>query len=49
MKGITAATYVSFVNYIDSTGLARFGLHNGMLFDHTTAYKTSSSPPYLTL
>jgi hypothetical protein len=28
-KGITTATYTSFVNMIDSTQLARFGLHNG--------------------
>lgn len=28
---ITPAKYVSFVNYLDSTQLARFGLHNGSL------------------
>lgn len=28
---ITPATYVSFVNYIDPTELARFGLHNGTI------------------
>lgn len=28
-SGITAATYTSFVNIVDSTQLARFGLHNG--------------------
>ncbi len=29
-KSITPATYVSFVNFIDNTQLARFGLHNGI-------------------
>jgi len=28
-SSITPAKYVSFVNYLDSTQLARFGLHNG--------------------
>ncbi|KAI9441308.1 esterase-like activity of phytase-domain-containing protein [Lactarius indigo] len=28
-SSIVPATYVSFVNYLDSTQLARFGLHNG--------------------
>lgn len=28
-SSITPATYVPFVNYIDETQLARFGLHNG--------------------
>lgn len=28
-SSITPAKYVSFVNYVDSTQLARFGLHNG--------------------
>ncbi|KAF5375785.1 hypothetical protein D9757_008987 [Collybiopsis confluens] len=32
---ITPATYVSFVNYIDDTQLARFGLHNGGTEDST--------------
>jgi len=32
---ITPATYMSFVNYLDSTQLARFGLHNGDPDDHT--------------
>lgn len=31
VKGITAATYVPFVSFLDSAQLARFGLHNGML------------------
>jgi len=31
-KGITAATYVGFVNLIDKTQLARFGLHNGRIY-----------------
>ena len=31
-SSITPAKYVSFVNYLDSTQLARFGLHNGMGF-----------------
>jgi len=31
-SSITPANYVSFVNYLDSTQLARFGLHNGMGF-----------------
>ncbi|KAF8194938.1 esterase-like activity of phytase-domain-containing protein [Pholiota molesta] len=35
VKGITAATYVSFVNFLDSTQLARFGLHNGSPDDET--------------
>jgi hypothetical protein len=26
---ITPATYVSFVNFVETAGLARFGLHNG--------------------
>jgi len=30
-SSITAAEYVSFVNYIDPVQLARFGLHNGKL------------------
>ena len=30
---ITPAKYISFVNYVDSTQLARFGLHNGMYSD----------------
>ena len=29
-SSITPAKYVSFVNYLDSTQLARFGLHNGI-------------------
>jgi len=29
-NSITPAKYVSFVNYVDSTQLARFGLHDGM-------------------
>ncbi|KAG6811377.1 hypothetical protein H0H92_007762 [Tricholoma furcatifolium] len=29
VSGVTPATYVSFVNYLESNGLARFGLHNG--------------------
>ena len=32
-SSITPATYVSFVDYIDDTQLARFGLHNGMFTD----------------
>ena len=28
-SSVTPATYVSFVNYVDDTQLARFGLHNG--------------------
>lgn len=28
-KSIVPATYVSFVDYLDDTQLARFGLHNG--------------------
>ena len=28
-KNITPAKYVSFVDYLNSTQLARFGLHNG--------------------
>ncbi|KAF9556491.1 hypothetical protein CPC08DRAFT_737062 [Agrocybe pediades] len=35
VKGITAATYVSFVNFLDKTQLARFGLHNGDPDDET--------------
>lgn len=31
-SGVTAATYVPFVNFINSTQLARFALHNGMTF-----------------
>ncbi|KAF7364280.1 Phytase-like domain-containing protein [Mycena sanguinolenta] len=34
-KSITPATYVSFVDYADSTQLARFGLHNGDPDDNT--------------
>ncbi|KDR70938.1 hypothetical protein GALMADRAFT_144404 [Galerina marginata CBS 339.88] len=34
-KGITAATYVSFVNFVDDTQLGRFGLHNGSPDDET--------------
>ncbi|EMD36215.1 hypothetical protein CERSUDRAFT_74243 [Gelatoporia subvermispora B] len=34
-KSITAAEYVSFVNFIDDTQLARFGLHNGDPDDQT--------------
>ncbi|KAF8160004.1 esterase-like activity of phytase-domain-containing protein [Crassisporium funariophilum] len=34
-KSITAATYVSFINFLDSTQLARFGLHNGSPDDET--------------
>ncbi|KAJ7572622.1 esterase-like activity of phytase-domain-containing protein [Mycena floridula] len=34
-KNITPATYVSFVNYLDDTQLARFGLHNGDPNDET--------------
>ncbi|KAF9480369.1 hypothetical protein BDN70DRAFT_832977 [Pholiota conissans] len=34
-KGITAATYVSFVDFTDKTQLARFGLHNGSPDDET--------------
>ncbi|KAF9002928.1 esterase-like activity of phytase-domain-containing protein [Cyathus striatus] len=34
-KSITPATYVSFVNFLDSTQLARFGLHNGSPDDET--------------
>ncbi|KAF5316148.1 hypothetical protein D9619_006606 [Psilocybe cf. subviscida] len=33
--GITTATYTSFVNIIDATQLARFGLHNGSPNDQT--------------
>ena len=32
---ITPVEYVSFVNYIDDTQLARFGLHNGPEEDET--------------
>ena len=32
-SSIVPATYVAFVNYIDSTQLARFDLHNGTYFD----------------
>ena len=35
-SSIVPATYVGFVNYIDSTQLARFGLHNGTRFDSRT-------------
>jgi hypothetical protein len=31
-SSITPAQYVSFINYLDSTQLARFGLHNGASF-----------------
>ncbi|RDB14561.1 hypothetical protein Hypma_016290 [Hypsizygus marmoreus] len=34
-KSITPATYASFVNYIERTGLARFGLHNDSPDDKT--------------
>ncbi|KAK7689375.1 hypothetical protein QCA50_007167 [Cerrena zonata] len=34
-KSITAATYVGFVDFIDDTQLARFGLHNGDPADQT--------------
>ncbi|EPQ52875.1 hypothetical protein GLOTRDRAFT_64673, partial [Gloeophyllum trabeum ATCC 11539] len=34
-SSITAATYESFVNYINDTQLARFGLHNGSPADQT--------------
>ncbi|TFK45876.1 hypothetical protein OE88DRAFT_1088639 [Heliocybe sulcata] len=34
-SSITAATYTSFVNYINDTQLARFGLHNGSPADQT--------------
>ncbi|PPR07934.1 hypothetical protein CVT24_000824 [Panaeolus cyanescens] len=34
-KKVTAATYVSFVNFVDSTQLARFGLHDGSPNDIT--------------
>lgn len=30
-RSIVPATCVSFVDYVDSTQLARFGLHNGKL------------------
>jgi hypothetical protein len=33
--GITSATYTPFVQYINSTQLARFGLHNGKPVDQT--------------
>ncbi|KAF9464214.1 esterase-like activity of phytase-domain-containing protein [Collybia nuda] len=32
---ITPATYVSFVNFVETMGLARFGLHNGSPNDET--------------
>ncbi|KAG5644763.1 hypothetical protein DXG03_007671 [Asterophora parasitica] len=32
VSSITPATYVPFVDYVESTGLARFGLHNGKSF-----------------
>jgi hypothetical protein len=32
-SSIVPAKYVSFVSYVDSTQLARFGLHNGTNFD----------------
>ncbi|KDQ57002.1 hypothetical protein JAAARDRAFT_69973 [Jaapia argillacea MUCL 33604] len=35
VSGITPGTYVSFVNYINDTQLARFGLHNGKPADQT--------------
>ncbi|KAI0777723.1 esterase-like activity of phytase-domain-containing protein [Trametes elegans] len=34
-KSITPGTYVSFVNFIDDTQLARFGVHNGKPVDQT--------------
>ncbi|KAH8103411.1 esterase-like activity of phytase-domain-containing protein [Cristinia sonorae] len=34
-SSITPATYVGFVNFIDPTQLARFGLHNGKPADQT--------------
>jgi hypothetical protein len=34
-SGITSATYTSFVNILDATQLARFGLHNGSPNDQT--------------
>jgi hypothetical protein len=34
-SGITPATYTSFVNILDATQLARFGLHNGSPDDQT--------------
>ena len=33
-KSITPGTYVSFVNFIDDTQLARFGVHNGTRSSH---------------
>lgn len=34
-KSITPGTYVDFVDFIDDTQLARFGVHNGMSFSTT--------------
>ncbi|TFK34249.1 esterase-like activity of phytase-domain-containing protein [Crucibulum laeve] len=34
-KSIVPATYISFVNFVDATQLARFGLHNGSPSDQT--------------
>jgi hypothetical protein len=31
VSGITAASYASFVDFVEANGLARFGLHNGTL------------------
>lgn len=35
VSSIKPATYVSFVNYVETNGLARFGLHNGKPDDQT--------------
>lgn len=52
-KSVTAAKYTSFVSLIDSTELARFGLHNGMLALHSlrsaTECRASGSPEDNTL